>query len=84
MVTDTDDSDSKNEDSVMHLLIYPEDYNDEDSLSNPPSTEPTPEPGPPSKKLPRKRPRNLILITYQNLPLPQGRIPLVAYPQKAS
>ena len=34
----------------MHLLIYPEDYNDEDSLSNPPSAEPTPEPGPPSKK----------------------------------
>ena len=55
MVTETEDRNLDGEDSLMPPLIYPEDSNDEESLSNPPSTEPTPEPGPPSEK-PTKEP----------------------------
>ena len=40
----------------MPLLIYPEDTNDEDYLSDPPSADPTPEPGPLSRKSTKKQP----------------------------
>ena len=46
MVTYTEDSDWEDEDSVIPLLIYPEDTNSKDFLSDPTSMEPTPEPGP--------------------------------------
>ena len=50
VVTDTEDSDSDEEDSMMSLLIYPEYSNNDESWSNPPSVEPTHNPGPPSEK----------------------------------
>ena len=50
MVTDTKESNSDDEYSVMPPLIYPEDSNNEESPSNPPSAEPTLEPGTPSEK----------------------------------
>ena len=50
MVTDMEDSDLDNKDSMMPPLIYPEESDDEESLSNIPSVEPTLEPGPPSEK----------------------------------
>ena len=50
VVTDMEDSDLDDKDSVMLPLVYPEDSNNEESLRDPPSTEPTPEPGPPSRK----------------------------------
>ena len=50
VVTEAEDRDSDDKDSVMTLLIYPEEYNDKDPPSNPPYVDPTPEPIPPSKK----------------------------------
>ena len=63
MVTDTEDRELDDEESVMLPLIYLEDSDDEEGgpppgkprvsredLSEPPSAEPTSEPGPPSKK----------------------------------
>ena len=50
MFTDTKDSNSDNKDSVMPTLIYLEDSDGEEYLSNPPSSEPTLEPGSPSEK----------------------------------
>ena len=50
MVTDTEDRNLYNKDSVIPPLIYLEDYNDNDSSSKPPSVETTPEPGPPREK----------------------------------
>ena len=50
MVTDTEDSNLYNKDIVMPQLIYTEDSDDDESLRDPPSAEPTPETGPPSKK----------------------------------
>ena len=50
MVKDTEGSDSYNKDILIPPLIYPEEFNDEDYLSNPPSTDSTPEPVPPSEK----------------------------------
>ena len=50
MVTDTEDRDSDDDNIVMAPLIYPEDSNNEESLSNPPSAEPALEPGTPSEK----------------------------------
>ena len=50
MVTETEDSNSDDKDSMMPPLIYPGDSNDEESLSNPPSAEPMLEPGTPSEK----------------------------------
>ena len=50
VVIDIDDSDSDNKDNVMPPLIHPEDSNNENSLSNPPSTEPTLDTVPPSEK----------------------------------
>ena len=41
VVTDTKESDSDEEDSVMPPLIYPEGFNDEDSMNEPTSVEPT-------------------------------------------
>ena len=37
VVTETEDSDSENKDSVIHLLIYPEDSDGEKYLRDPPS-----------------------------------------------
>ena len=82
VVIDTEDSNSDGEDSVMPPLIYPYDYDNYESLSNPPSTEPTPELRSPSEKLPRNQPRNPIMMPYQYLMLPQGRILWGRYPQK--
>ena len=50
VVTDTDDSDLDDKDSVMPLLIYPENSEDEEYLRDPPSADPTTEPGTPSEK----------------------------------
>ena len=50
MVTDTEDSDLDDKDSATPSLIYPEESKDEESLSDPPSAESTPEIGPPSEK----------------------------------
>ena len=50
MVTDTENSNADDKDSVIPPLIYPEDPDDDNSQSDPPSTEPTPDPGPPSKR----------------------------------
>ena len=50
MVTDMEESDSGNGGSVTPQFIYPEESNNEDSLSDPPSAEPTLEPGTPSEK----------------------------------
>ena len=50
MVIDTEDRDSDEEYRVMPPLMYPEESDDEEFLSKPPSTETTPDPGPPSKK----------------------------------
>ena len=55
MVTYTEYSELEEKDSVMPPLIYPEKYDNEDSLSDPPSVEPTPDPGPLSEK-PTKEP----------------------------
>ena len=58
VVTDMEVSNSDNEESVMPLLIYPEESNNKEdtpceSLSEPTSADLTLEPGPPSKNLPR-------------------------------
>ena len=45
MATDMDDSNSDDKDNVIPPLIYPEDSKNEESLSDPPSAEPTPETG---------------------------------------
>ena len=50
MVTNTVDSDLDNKDSVMPPLIYPEESDNKESLSDPPSAEPTPDPRPPRVK----------------------------------
>ena len=50
LVTDMEDRNLDYKYSVMPFLFYPEEYNNEDSLSDLPSTDPTPYPGPPSEK----------------------------------
>ena len=45
-----EDSDSENKDRIMPPLIYPEESDDDNSLSDPSSAEPTLEPGPSSDK----------------------------------
>ena len=50
VATETEDRNSDDEGIVMTPLIYLEDSDNEESLSNPPSAESTPEPGPPSEK----------------------------------
>ena len=50
VVTYTEESNSDDEDITMPPLIYPEQFNVEESLSNPPYADPTPEPGPPIEK----------------------------------
>ena len=50
VVIDTEAKKSDNKDSVMRLLIYLEDSDNEESMSEPPSADLTPEPGPPSRK----------------------------------
>ena len=50
MVTDTDDRELDYKDSVMPPLIYPEESNDEESISDSTSAEPTLNTGPPSEK----------------------------------
>ena len=76
VVTDTEDSNSENEDSMIPPLIYPEDSdNKEDDPHEYPSNLQ-------AKVLPRNRPRNSILMPYQNLTRPRGRVPLGSYLQK--
>ena len=55
MVTDTDDRELEYKDSVMPPLIYLEESNDEESINEPPSVDPTPNTGPPREK-PTKEP----------------------------
>ena len=50
VVIDTEDIDPDDKYSVMHLLIFPEDSDNDDYLSDPLSADPTPEPRHPSKK----------------------------------
>ena len=64
VVIDIEDRDSSNKYSMMTMLMYPEDSKNEESLSNPPPAESTPDPGPPSENLPRNRPQNPILMPY--------------------
>ena len=52
-----EDINSDDKDSVMLPLIYPEESNNEESLDEPPSAEPTPEPRTPSVK-PTLQPKN--------------------------
>ena len=52
-----EDINSDDKDSVMLPLIYPEESNNEESLDEPPSAEPTPEPRTPSGK-PTLQPKN--------------------------
>ena len=55
VVTYMEDRKSDDKDSVIPLLIYPEDYDNNESLRDPPSMEPTTETGPPSKKPTKER-----------------------------
>ena len=50
VATDTKDSDLDNKYSMIPLLSYPEESNDNDCPSNAPSEYPTPDPGPQSEK----------------------------------
>ena len=50
VVTYTEEINSDDKDSMMPLLIYPEESNNEESLRDPTSVEPTPEPVPPNEK----------------------------------
>ena len=57
----------------MHLLIYPEEPDDDDDgpckyLSSPPSAQPIPEPGPPSKKYTDELTSEPNYDAYKNLP----------------
>ena len=77
MVTDTEESNSDNEESVIPPLIYLEESDDKEyniceSPSDPPSAELPRNPDLQAKTLLRNRPRNPIMMPYQNLPLPQG------------
>ena len=58
----------------MHPLIFPEEPDDDEDdpfkyLSNPPSAQPIPEPGPPSKKSTNELNSELNYDAYKNLPL---------------
>ena len=84
MVTDMEKINLDDKDSVITQLIYPDESKKKEFLREPPSADPTPETGPPRKNLLRKRPRNPIMMPYQNIILQRGRVPLYTNPKRNS